>query len=77
MNFQDSTTILNASIKKSGTLLNAPRIYIYIYTCVHTFIYIRIYMYIYIYIYIISGNVIKLGLVIYIYIYGGTIKLSS
>ena len=29
VNFQDSTTILNACIKKSGNLLNAPRIYMY------------------------------------------------
>ena len=27
MNFQESTTILNACTKKSGNLLNAPRIY--------------------------------------------------
>ena len=31
LNFQDSTTILNAFTKKSGNLLKAPRIYIYIY----------------------------------------------
>ena len=31
MNFQESTTILNACKKKSGNLLNAPYIYIYIY----------------------------------------------
>ena len=31
LNFQESTTILNAYTKKSGTLLKAPRIYIYIY----------------------------------------------
>ena len=31
VNFQESTTTLNAYTKKSGTLLNAPRIYIYIY----------------------------------------------
>ena len=28
-NFQESTTILNACTKKSGNLLNAPRIYKY------------------------------------------------
>ena len=28
LNFQESTTILNCCTKKSGTLLNAPRIYI-------------------------------------------------
>ena len=28
VNFQESTTILNACTKKSGNLLNAPRIYI-------------------------------------------------
>ena len=31
MNFQESTTILDACTKKSGSLLKAPRIYIYIY----------------------------------------------
>ena len=30
LNFQESSTILNAFTKKSGNLLNAPRIYIYI-----------------------------------------------
>ena len=30
LNFQESTTILNACTKNSGNLLNAPRIYIYI-----------------------------------------------
>ena len=36
LNFQESTTILNACTKKSGNLLNAPRISIsiYIYICV-------------------------------------------
>ena len=29
LNVQESTTILNARTKKSGNLLNAPRIYIY------------------------------------------------
>ena len=31
LNFQESTTILNACTKKSGNLLNVPHIYIYIY----------------------------------------------
>ena len=31
LNFQESTTILNVCTKKSGNLLNAPRIYIYLY----------------------------------------------
>ena len=31
LNFQESTTILNARTKKYGNLLNVPRIYIYIY----------------------------------------------
>ena len=31
VNFQESTTILNACNKKSGNLLKSPRIYIYIY----------------------------------------------
>ena len=37
VNFQESTTILNACIKKSGNLLNAPRIYIYIYIYIYTY----------------------------------------
>ena len=48
VNFQESSTILNACTKKSGNLLKAPRIcyiYIHIYGC---FIYIYIYIYIYI-----------------------------
>ena len=32
VNFLESTTILNACTKKSGNLLNAPRIYIYLYS---------------------------------------------
>ena len=41
LDFQESTTILNACTKsKSGNLLNAPRIYIYIYTRTCTRIYI-------------------------------------
>ena len=44
MNIQESTTILNASTKKSGNLLNAPYIYIYIYShpqtdCFYIYIY--------------------------------------
>ena len=31
LNFQESTTILNACTKKSGNLLKAPRIYMYVY----------------------------------------------
>ena len=31
LNFQESTTILNACTKKSGSILKAPRVYIYIY----------------------------------------------
>ena len=34
MNFQESTTILNAHAKKSGNLSYAPRIYIYMFVCV-------------------------------------------
>ena len=65
LNFQESMTILNACTKKSGNLLNAPRIHIYIYiymfvcvcvcvcVCACVCIYISIYFYhIYIYIYI-------------------------
>ena len=36
VNFQESKTILNASTKKSGNLLNAPRIYAYI--CIYVYI---------------------------------------
>ena len=32
VDFQGSTIILNACTKKSGNLLNSPRLYIYIYT---------------------------------------------
>ena len=35
LNFQKSTTILNACTKKSGNLLNAPYIYIYIYIYIY------------------------------------------
>ena len=52
LNFQESTTILNACTKKSGNLLNAPYIYIYIYIYMGVYIYIYIYMGVYIYIYI-------------------------
>ena len=31
LNFQEPTTILNAYTKKSGNILNVPRVYIYIY----------------------------------------------
>ena len=40
VNFQESTTILNASTKKSGNLLKAPRIYE---ECSPLYIYIYIY----------------------------------
>ena len=36
VNFQESTTILNARTKKPGNLLKAPRIYIYIYIYIAT-----------------------------------------
>ena len=52
LNIQESMTILNACTKKSGNLLNAPRIYIYIYIHIYIYIYIYVYIYIYIYIYI-------------------------
>ena len=51
LNFQESTTILNACTKKTGNLFNGPRIYIhihtfiYIYTYTHTYIYTHIYLY--------------------------------
>ena len=38
VNSQESTKILNACTKKSGNLLNAPRIYIYIYTHTSMFV---------------------------------------
>ena len=44
VNFQESTTTLNACTKKSGNISHAPRIYIYIY--------IYIYMYVCMYVYI-------------------------
>ena len=53
LNFQESTTTLNACTKKSGNLLNAPCLYVYIYiyrcqcvcVCVCAWIYIYIYIY--------------------------------
>ena len=51
LNFQESTTILNACTKKSENLLNAPRIYIYIYIYMCVCVCVCIYIYIYIYIY--------------------------
>ena len=45
VNFQDCTTILNASTKKYVNLVNAPRVYIYIYACMIVYIYIYIYIY--------------------------------
>ena len=51
LNFQESTTILNAFTKKSGNLLKAWRMYIYIY------IYIRVCVCVCVgYIYIVSKN---------------------
>ena len=37
LNFQEPTRILNASTKKSGILLNAPRVYIYIYIYIYIY----------------------------------------
>ena len=34
MNFQESTTILNSSTKKSGNFLKAPRLYLFTYTLI-------------------------------------------
>ena len=73
VDFQESTTILNARTIKSGNFLNAPRIYIHIhayrylsmYICIYMHTYIYIYMYIYIYIYMFRHTYIHL----YIYIY--------
>ena len=49
LNFQEFTTILNACTKKSGNLLNAPRIYVHIHTylCIyiHTYTYTQRYIY--------------------------------
>ena len=66
VNFQESTTILNASIKKSGNLLNAPRIYITICSylasfCHNLFIYISFFLSFF--------DSLSLSLYIYIYIY--------
>ena len=66
LNFQESTTILNACTKKSGNLLKAP--YIYLYTHTHT----DAYIYIYIYIYILHAHT-DAYIYIYIYIYTHTI----
>ena len=39
LNFQESTTIVNACTKKSGNLLNAPRIYnVFLCVCVYAFV---------------------------------------
>ena len=45
LNFQDSTTILNAHTKKAGNVSYAPRIsiYIYIYIYIHTYIGVCVY----------------------------------
>ena len=74
LNFQESTTILNAGSKKYGNLLNAPRIYIYIKyifislrvfvcacMCMNTYIHMYLQMYIYAYVWIYE--------LIYTYIY--------
>ena len=42
VNFQESTTILNACTKKSGKLLNAPRTHAHTHTHTHTYIYIYV-----------------------------------
>ena len=47
MNFQESTTILNACTKKSGNIWNAPRIHTHTHTHTYIYIYINIYIYIY------------------------------
>ena len=44
LNFQESTTMLNACTKKAGNLLNAPRVYVYVY--MYMYIYVSIYIYI-------------------------------
>ena len=41
LNCQESTIIWNACTKKSGNLLNAPRIYIVVYIYIYIFIYIH------------------------------------
>ena len=49
LNFQESTTILNACTKKCGNSLYTPRIYIYIYRMLSTKCVYKSYIYIYIY----------------------------
>ena len=44
LNSQESATILNACIKKSGNLLNAPPIYVCVYMCVCMCVCVYIYM---------------------------------
>ena len=48
VNFQKSTTILNAILKKSGNLLKAPRVYVLTHTYIYMYICVSIYIYIYI-----------------------------
>ena len=42
LNFQESTTILNACTKKSGNLLNAPHIYVWVCMCVCGFMWVPV-----------------------------------
>ena len=74
LNFQDSTTILNACTKKSLETSWIHHVYIYIYIYIHTHIYAYIYVYIHtfmhIYMYIHSIYIyIYVHIYIYIYIY--------
>ena len=45
LDFQESTSILNACTKKSGNLLNSLHMYIFIYICIYVDVYIYIYIY--------------------------------
>ena len=62
LNFQESTTILNACTKKSGNLLNAPWIYsLCVSLCTHVYMYLPTYLHTYIHTYIHSNQHIFRG----------------
>ena len=66
LNFQESTTILNACTKKSGNLLNTPHIYIYIYIYIYIIVRVCVFVSIYICMYICISVRVCLYLNIYI-----------
>ena len=73
LTFQESTTILNACTKKSGNILNSPRIctrtctHTHTHTHTHIYIYIHIYTQTHIYIYSHTHKYIYTHAYIYIY----------